>query len=150
MGVMRSLHQALGEKKQEKALLVSWSCGCGCIERPSSPLFLPKLGSQRHGNRSAKSNRLFTKGRKESLFTTYKNYGSDWFGLLLLFALDEHLSGGKFREKSCVRLSSVCGGSFDGLTVHHVVILDAVPKHSTQNNGPHDLTVHLLDKLWER
>lgn len=128
---------------------MSWSCLC--IERPSSPLlFQPKLGSQRHGSRSARSNRLLTKGRKkQSSLQHARITAGDWFGLLLLFALDEHLSGGKFRGKG-ILVSSVFGGSFDGLTVHHVVILDAVPKHSTQNNGPHDLTVYLLDKLWER
>lgn len=46
-------------------------------------------------------------------------------------------------------IPSIFRRSFHCLTVHHVVVLNAVSKNAGQNDGPHQLSVDFLGNLWK-
>lgn len=69
--------------------------------------------------------------------------------LLLLFLLLQDFCRRKLCREGGV-LASVRGSSLDGLSVHEVVVLDAVPRDPTQDDEPHEFPKALAQKLRQR
>jgi hypothetical protein len=65
--------------------------------------------------------------------------------LIVLRAL-EHLGRCKLGQKRRM-IACVSSRPLDSLSIYHVIVLDAVSKHSTENDEPHEFGIALFQKL---